>query len=240
MITLAVSNLQRALAFYREGLGLDSSGVTGTDFLGDEENPAGDVAMFHLNGGLILALYPRAELAKDARIPFGPPKSGEFSIGHLVESERDVDALLAQAVAAGASLTGPPHHRPWGSTRGISEISTGTSGRSSGTRAGRGCGGHGACARDEWCGRGRTDRCGRRLGRERVWSPRPALQRRRGAASGTVKTDISILLGIEQHRSLLLYQPPQSQPCAAWAAPVAFGAYPWAREASCCKHHASG
>jgi hypothetical protein len=70
--------------------------------------------MFHLDGNLILALYPRTELAKDAGIPFGPPKSGEFSIGHLVPSRQDVDALLAQAQAAGATLAGPPHDRPWG------------------------------------------------------------------------------------------------------------------------------
>lgn len=114
MITLAVSDLDRALAFYREGLGLDSAGVTGTQFVGDRENPAGDVAMFHLDETLIFALYPRTELAKDAGIPLGPPMSGEFSIGHIVESKQDVDALLAQAAAAGASIPGPPHDRPWG------------------------------------------------------------------------------------------------------------------------------
>ncbi len=114
VITLAVSDLDRALAFYREGLGLDSTGVIGSQFLGDDENPAGDAAMFHLDGGLTLALYPRTELAKDAGIPLGPPASGEFSIGHLVETKQEVDALLAQAKAAGASLTGPPHDRPWG------------------------------------------------------------------------------------------------------------------------------
>jgi hypothetical protein len=42
--------------------------------------PAGSSA----KGGLVLALYPRGELAKDADIPFGPPKTGEFSIGQLV------------------------------------------------------------------------------------------------------------------------------------------------------------
>jgi uncharacterized protein len=114
VITLAVADLDRALAFYREGLCLDSTGVTGTEFVGDAENPAGAVAMFHLDGDLILALYPRTELAKDAGIPFGEPKSGEFSIGHLVASRADVDALLAQAEAAGATLTGPAHDRPWG------------------------------------------------------------------------------------------------------------------------------
>ncbi|MGZ3582727.1 MAG: VOC family protein [Ktedonobacterales bacterium] len=114
VITLAVGDLGRALAFYRDGLGLESTGVIGTEFVGDETNPAGDLAMFHLHGGLILALYPRSELAKDANIPFGPPKTGEFSIGHAVASKAAVDALLAQAEAAGATLTQQPHDRPWG------------------------------------------------------------------------------------------------------------------------------
>jgi len=114
VITLAVGDLDRALAFYRDGLGLESPGVGGTEFVGDETTPAGAVAMFQLQGGLILALYPRTELAKDANVPFGPPKTGEFSIGHAVGSKEEVDALLAQAEAAGAMLTDQPHDRPWG------------------------------------------------------------------------------------------------------------------------------
>jgi catechol 2,3-dioxygenase-like lactoylglutathione lyase family enzyme len=114
VITLAVSDLGRALAFYREGLGLESPGVVGSEFVGDDENPAGDLVMFRLDGDLILALYPRTELAKDARIPLAPPSSGEFSIGHLVDSRAEVDALLAKAEAAGASVTDLPHERPWG------------------------------------------------------------------------------------------------------------------------------
>jgi catechol 2,3-dioxygenase-like lactoylglutathione lyase family enzyme len=114
VITLAVSDLDRALAFYREGLGLASEGVIATEFVGDDESPAGDIALFHLDGNLTLALYPRTELAKDAGVPFEPPKSGEFSIGHLVATKADVDALLAQAEAAGATLSEPPHDRPWG------------------------------------------------------------------------------------------------------------------------------
>ena len=113
VITLAVGDLDRALRFYREGLGLPTSGVTGTDYEGDDVSPAGDVVMFHLDGGLTLALYPRSELAKDANIPLGPPKPGEFSIGHIVSRRADVDALLAQAVAAGATLTEEPHDRAW-------------------------------------------------------------------------------------------------------------------------------
>jgi uncharacterized protein len=113
VITLAVADLELSLEFYRS-LGLSSAGVTGTDFTGDDENPAGAVAMFDLDGGVILALYPRSELAKDAAVPFGPQQSGEFSIGHLVATKQDVDDLLAQAEEAGATLTGPPHNRPWG------------------------------------------------------------------------------------------------------------------------------
>lgn len=114
VITLAVANLDRALAFYRDGLGLQTQGVVGTEFVGDDSAPAGAIAMFELRGGLIMALYPRAELAKDANVPLAPPTSGEFSIGHLVSSKADVDALLAQAQAAGATLTDQPHDRPWG------------------------------------------------------------------------------------------------------------------------------
>jgi catechol 2,3-dioxygenase-like lactoylglutathione lyase family enzyme len=114
VITLAVSDLERALEFYRDGLGLDSPGVGGTEFPGDETSPAGAVAMFQLQGGLILSLYPRTELAKDANVPLGPPTTGEFSIGHAVAGKDEVDTLLAQAEGAGATLTDQPHDRPWG------------------------------------------------------------------------------------------------------------------------------
>jgi catechol 2,3-dioxygenase-like lactoylglutathione lyase family enzyme len=114
VITLAVSDLERALAFYRDGLGLESSGVTATEYAGDDTNPAGAIVMFRLDGGLTLALYPRTELAKDARIQQGPAQSGEFSLGHIVGSRADVDALLAKAEEAGATVTDEPHDRPWG------------------------------------------------------------------------------------------------------------------------------
>lgn len=113
VITLGVADLERSLAFYRDGLGLESEGVIGTEWTGDDVTPAGAVALFRLGRGLILSLYPRTELAKDANVELGPPRSGEFSIGHLVSSREEVDALLAQAQAAGATLTGPPHDRPW-------------------------------------------------------------------------------------------------------------------------------
>ena len=93
---------------------LDSPGVIGTEFTGDDVTPSGAAAMFELQGGLTLALYPRTELAKDANLPLGAPRAGEFSIGHVVSSKADVDAVLARAEAAGATLTDRPHDRPWG------------------------------------------------------------------------------------------------------------------------------
>ena len=114
LITLAVSDLDRALEFYRDGLGLETRGVVGNEFSGGASTPAGDVAMFQLADGLILALYPRTELAKDANVPLEPPQSGGFSIGHIVSSRAEVDALLERARAAGATLTDEPHERPWG------------------------------------------------------------------------------------------------------------------------------
>ena len=114
VITLAVRDLDRALAFYRDGLGLESGGVVATEFVGNDTTAAGAIAMFELRGGLILAIYPRTELAKDANVSLGPPKSGEFSIGHLVGSKSEVDDLLAQAEKAGAVLTDQAHDRPWG------------------------------------------------------------------------------------------------------------------------------
>jgi catechol 2,3-dioxygenase-like lactoylglutathione lyase family enzyme len=114
VITLAVGDLERALSFYRDGLGLESSGLIGTEFAGDDINPAGATAMFQLQGGLILTIYPRRELAKDAKVPLGPPKTGEFSIGHAVAERGDVDALLTQAHTAGATVTDRAHDRPWG------------------------------------------------------------------------------------------------------------------------------
>jgi uncharacterized protein len=114
VITLAVDDLDRSLAFYRDGLGLDTPGVVGSEFVGDNDSPDGTIVMFNLGDGLTLALYPRSELAKDARVPFGGPKTGEFSIGQLVSSRDDVDAVLAEAAAAGATVTDAPHDRPWG------------------------------------------------------------------------------------------------------------------------------
>jgi hypothetical protein len=113
VVTLAVADLERALAFYREALGLESPGAVGNEFLDPRTGASGAVVMFPLDGGVTLALYPRSELAKDAGVPNGPAQGGEFSLGHIVEARAEVDEVLARAEAAGARVT-PPHDRPWG------------------------------------------------------------------------------------------------------------------------------
>jgi uncharacterized protein len=112
VITLAVADLELALSFYRR-LGLESKGVVGTQWSDETTGANGAIAMFKLEGGLLLNLYPRNDLAKDAAIPTGPRQSGEFSLAQLVRSRDEVDELLKMAEAAGATVT-PAHDRPWG------------------------------------------------------------------------------------------------------------------------------
>jgi uncharacterized protein len=114
VITLGIIDLEKSLAFYRDGLGLSTKGIVGTEFKGDETHPAGAVVMFELQSGLILALYPRSELAKDANRSMGVSSSTEFSLGHIVNSKQEVDTLMKRAKAAGAIVTDEPHERPWG------------------------------------------------------------------------------------------------------------------------------
>jgi len=113
VITLAVDDLERSLAFYRR-LGLESEGVVATEYPGDAETAAGAIAMFHLHGGLILCLFPRSELAKDAKVSVPPADGCQFSIGHAVGSRDEVDELLDAAERAGATVTVRAYDRPFG------------------------------------------------------------------------------------------------------------------------------
>jgi uncharacterized protein len=114
VVTLAVADLDRALTFYRDGLGFPTEGLIGTEFRGDEHTPDGTTAVFHLEDGLMLSVYPRSELAKDAALPLAEAVPGQFSIGHVVATRTEVDKVIAQAKAAGAVVTEAPHDRPWG------------------------------------------------------------------------------------------------------------------------------
>jgi catechol 2,3-dioxygenase-like lactoylglutathione lyase family enzyme len=114
VITLAVRDLEKSLTFYRDGLGLPAKGIVGAEFKGSEREPAGAAALFELRGGLLLMLYPRSELSKDANLPVTGPSAVEFSLGYAVPRREAVDELLRRAEAAGATLTDAPHERPWG------------------------------------------------------------------------------------------------------------------------------
>ena len=100
-ITIAVDDLERSVAFYRDGLGLATKGIVGTEF----EN--GAVAFFNLQPGLKLALWPRKSLAADSGVPLQPASATEFSLAHNVGSRAEVDALLLQARGAGAKIVKP-------------------------------------------------------------------------------------------------------------------------------------
>ena len=100
-ITLAVDDLERAVSFYRDGLGWDTKGITGTEF----EN--GAVAFFNLHSNLKLALWPRKSLAADCGLPVQPRSATEFSLAHNVGSRADVDAVMLQARQAGARIVKP-------------------------------------------------------------------------------------------------------------------------------------
>lgn len=103
LLTLAVDDLERAVAFYRDGLGLATQGIVGTEF----EN--GAVCFFQLQAGLKLALWPRKSLAADTGLAMQPRSGLEFSIAHNVASQAEVDAVLAQALQAGAKLVKAAH-----------------------------------------------------------------------------------------------------------------------------------
>lgn len=114
VITLAVDHLERSLAFYRDGLGLKSKGIIATDLHDEISGANGAIAFFELQNGTILALYPRTDLAKDAKLTMGPVSPTEFSLGYLTSSKEEVDTLLHQASIAGAVITEKPRERPWG------------------------------------------------------------------------------------------------------------------------------
>ena len=108
IVTLGVDDLERSLAFYREGLGLPSQGIVGQEF------EYGAVAFFELRGGVRLALFPRSSIARDADVPPGPPSATELTIAHNVLSTGEVDALMARAESFGARIVKPAGTTFWG------------------------------------------------------------------------------------------------------------------------------
>ena len=108
LITLGVDDLDRAVKFYAEGMGLQTEGIVGWEFA------FGAVAFFELQGGLKLALWPRESLAHDTGLAAGTPNATDISLAHNVASRADVDAVMAQAATAGARIVKPAHDTFWG------------------------------------------------------------------------------------------------------------------------------
>lgn len=101
MITLGVRDLAAAIEFYEQGLGFPRM-----------ESPPG-VAFFTLNGTW-LGLYGYEALAEDVGVPADGNGFGGFSLAHNVASEAEVDAVMAQAIGAGATLVKSPQKVFWG------------------------------------------------------------------------------------------------------------------------------
>src|SRR3989454_9251883 len=95
VLTVGVDDLEKALRFYRDGLGLPTQGIVGREF------EHGAVAFFDLHSGLKLAVWPRNDIAYDARIPKGAKSATEFTIGHNVNSKEEVDAVMGAGKKGG-------------------------------------------------------------------------------------------------------------------------------------------
>ncbi|MGX5800413.1 VOC family protein [Bradyrhizobium sp. Arg314] len=108
VLTLGVDDLEASLKFYRDGLGLPTEGIVGREF------EHGAVVFFDLAGGLKFAIYERANIAWDAGVPQTGRSPTELTIGHNVGSEAEVDAVMAQAVKAGARVVKPAQKTFWG------------------------------------------------------------------------------------------------------------------------------
>jgi len=108
LITLTVDDLDRAVRFYRDGLGLTTEGIIGAEF----EN--GAVAFFELQSGLRLALWPRASLAADSGLPVSTPSSPSICLAHNVASPAEVNLVLAEVHAAGGTIVKPAADTSWG------------------------------------------------------------------------------------------------------------------------------
>ena len=101
LITLGVTDLDRSTAFYNEGLGWEIAWQ------------ADDVRFFRL-ATVVLGLYPRDLLAKDANVPAEGSGFGGITLAHNVEDEGMVDTVLEEAKAAGGRIVKPAEKAFWG------------------------------------------------------------------------------------------------------------------------------
>jgi len=108
VLTLGVDDLERAVAFYREGLGFATEGIIGREF------EHGAVAFFDLESGLRLALWPRASISHDTGLLLRERSATEMTLGHNVGSRAEVDEVMADASRAGATILKPAGETFWG------------------------------------------------------------------------------------------------------------------------------
>jgi uncharacterized protein len=101
LVTLGVADVAAARAFY-ERLGFKAS---------SDSNP--NVTFFDA-GGLALALFSRAALSEDVGVADSRPGFSGVTLAHNVASEGDVNAVMAEAIAAGASMKKPAGKTFWG------------------------------------------------------------------------------------------------------------------------------
>ncbi len=101
IVTLGVEDLARSTAFY-ERLGWQRA-----------VKEAEGIAFFQL-GGSALGLYPLEALAADAKLPKGEKGQASFTLAQNQRNKAEVDAVLAEAVAAGATLVKPAEQVFWG------------------------------------------------------------------------------------------------------------------------------
>ena len=92
LITLGVTDLERAVNFYEKGLGWKRSAQS-----------TGDLVLFSL-GGMALALYPRKLLAQDAMVDEAGSGFSGVTLSHLAKSETEVDSVLAEVEKLGATV----------------------------------------------------------------------------------------------------------------------------------------
>ena len=105
LLTLGVANLERSRTFY-EALGWTS-----------DSEPGGDVVFFQA-GGMVVALWSRAELAADSGVEVAGGWGG-ITLAHNVRSPEEVDAVLAEARRAGASIARDGAATFWGGYSGV-------------------------------------------------------------------------------------------------------------------------
>ncbi|MDQ4068696.1 MAG: VOC family protein [Actinomycetota bacterium] len=104
LVTLGVADTRRSRSFY-EALGWSG------------ESPDGDIVFFQARG-MILALWGRDKLAEDSAVE-DTGGWGGVTLAHNVGSPAEVDAVLAQAEAAGATVGRPGAPTFWGGYSGV-------------------------------------------------------------------------------------------------------------------------